>query len=371
MPCGLHPVGRMFCAPAIGNLSFMVQIGYTMMTEQAGPRDLVDHVVAAERAGFDFSVTSDHYFPWLDEQGHAPYAWSVLGAAAQATSRIPLMTYVTCPTVRYHPAVVAQKAATVQLLSEGRFRLGLGSGENLNEHVVGAGWPAAHVRLEMLEEAVEIIRALFAGGDVSHHGTHYDVENARLWDLPEQLPPDRHRGLRTPVLRARRPARRPGRRHRAQEGTPGGVRPPRRQRKAPGRPGSGLLRHRPGRGAQAGARAVPLVRRRLEGQLRAAGSRRIRPGHPVRTARGRRAVHRVRLGRRDVRRGGAAVRRGGLHRGRPGPGRRRPPAALHPMGGEGTAARPARALRTGGGAGGGRCRRGRTAVSAEHPCGPA
>ncbi|MGW0546544.1 LLM class F420-dependent oxidoreductase [Streptomyces altiplanensis] len=167
----------------------MVQIGYTMMTEQAGPRDLVDHVVAAERAGFDFSVTSDHYFPWLEEQGHAPYAWSVLGAAAQATSRIPLMTYVTCPTVRYHPAVVAQKAATVQLLSEGRFRLGLGSGENLNEHVVGAGWPAAHVRLEMLEEAVEIIRALFAGGDVSHHGTHYDVENARLWDLPEQLPP--------------------------------------------------------------------------------------------------------------------------------------------------------------------------------------
>ncbi|MBT2399553.1 LLM class F420-dependent oxidoreductase [Streptomyces sp. ISL-100] len=169
----------------------MVQIGYTMMTEQAGPRELVDHVVAAERAGFDFSVTSDHYFPWLVEQGHAPYAWSVLGAAAQATSRIPLMTYVTCPTVRYHPAVVAQKAATMQLLAEGRFRLGLGSGENLNEHVVGAGWPAAHVRLAMLEEAVDIIRALFAGGDVSHHGTHYDVENARLWDLPEpgQLPP--------------------------------------------------------------------------------------------------------------------------------------------------------------------------------------
>ncbi|OEJ51328.1 LLM class F420-dependent oxidoreductase [Streptomyces agglomeratus] len=167
----------------------MVQIGYTMMAEQAGPRELVDHVVAAERAGFDFSVTSDHYFPWLAEQGHAPYAWSVLGAAAQATSRIPLMTYVTCPTVRYHPAVVAQKAATVQLLAEGRFRLGLGSGENLNEHVVGGGWPAAHVRLEMLEEAVEIIRALFAGGDVSHHGTHYDVENARLWDLPDPLPP--------------------------------------------------------------------------------------------------------------------------------------------------------------------------------------
>ncbi|MFB7054569.1 LLM class F420-dependent oxidoreductase [Streptomyces vinaceus] len=167
----------------------MVRIGYTMMTEQAGPRDLVDHVVAAERAGFDFSVISDHSFPWLEAQGHAPYAWSVLGAAAQATSRIPLMTYVTCPTFRYHPAVIAQKAATVQLLSQGRFRLGLGSGENLNEHIVGAGWPAAHVRLDLLEEAVGIIRSLFEGGYVSHHGTHFDVENARLWDLPETAPP--------------------------------------------------------------------------------------------------------------------------------------------------------------------------------------
>ncbi|MGW1963533.1 LLM class F420-dependent oxidoreductase [Streptomyces sp. NPDC001935] len=167
----------------------MVKIGYTMMTEQAGPRELVDHVVRAERAGFDFSVTSDHYFPWLESQGHASYAWSVLGAAAQATERIPLMTYVTCPTTRYHPAVVAQKAATLQLLSQGRFRLGLGSGENLNEHVVGGGWPAAHVRLDMLEEAVEIIRALFDGGNVNHHGVHFDVENARLFDLPDAPPP--------------------------------------------------------------------------------------------------------------------------------------------------------------------------------------
>ncbi|MGA4845296.1 LLM class F420-dependent oxidoreductase [Streptomyces sp. G5(2025)] len=167
----------------------MVQIGYTMMTEQAGPRALVDDVVAAEQAGFDFSVTSDHYFPWLESQGHSPYAWSVLGAAAQATSRIPLMTYVTCPTVRYHPAVVAQKAATMQLLSEGRFRLGLGSGENLNEHVVGAGWPSPQTRLEMLEEAIEIIRALFSGDNVNHQGTHFDVANARLWDLPDELPP--------------------------------------------------------------------------------------------------------------------------------------------------------------------------------------
>ncbi|MGW6057440.1 LLM class F420-dependent oxidoreductase [Streptomyces sp. NPDC055189] len=167
----------------------MVQIGYTMMTEQAGPRALVDDLVAAEQAGFDFSVTSDHYFPWLESQGHAPYAWSVLGAAAQATSRIPLMTYVTCPTVRYHPAVVAQKAATMQLLSEGRFRLGLGSGESLNEHVVGAGWPSPQVRLEMLEEAVDVIRALFTGDNVNHQGTHFDVANARLWDVPDELPP--------------------------------------------------------------------------------------------------------------------------------------------------------------------------------------
>ncbi|MGW7062142.1 LLM class F420-dependent oxidoreductase [Streptomyces sp. NPDC054904] len=167
----------------------MVRFGYTMMTEQAGPRELVEHVAAAERAGFDFSVTSDHYFPWLASQGHAPYAWSVLGAAAQATTTIPLMTYVTCPTVRYHPAVVAQKAATMQLLSDGRFRLGLGSGENLNEHVVGPGWPAAHVRLAMLEEAVGIIRDLFDGGSVNHHGQYFDVENAKLWDLPDEPPP--------------------------------------------------------------------------------------------------------------------------------------------------------------------------------------
>ncbi|WP_346081090.1 MULTISPECIES: LLM class F420-dependent oxidoreductase [Actinomycetes] len=167
----------------------MVRIGYTMMTEQAGPRELVEHVVGAEEAGFDFSVISDHYFPWLRAQGHSSYAWSVLGAAAQATSRIPLMTYVTCPVRRYHPAVVAQKAATVQLLSEGRFRLGLGAGENLNEHVVGGGWPPVDVRHEMLEEAVEIIRALFGGEHVTHHGRHYQVESAKLWDVPEQPPP--------------------------------------------------------------------------------------------------------------------------------------------------------------------------------------
>jgi G6PDH family F420-dependent oxidoreductase len=167
-----------------------MQLGYTMMTEQAGPKELVRHVVGAEEAGFDFSVCSDHYFPWLDEMGHSPHAWTVLGAATQATSRIPLMTYVTCPTFRYHPAVVAQKAATLQLLSDGRFTLGLGSGENLNEHVVGGGWPPADVRQEMLVEAIHIIRELFDGdGYTNVRGKHFQVESAKLWDLPEQRVP--------------------------------------------------------------------------------------------------------------------------------------------------------------------------------------
>jgi G6PDH family F420-dependent oxidoreductase len=162
------------------------RFGYTLMTEQSGPRDLVRYAVAAERAGFDFEVCSDHYSPWLTEQGHSPYAWSVLGAVAHATDRVGLMTYVTCPTMRYHPAVVAQKAATVSLLSEGRFTLGLGSGENLNEHTVGAGWPAVETRQEMLEEAMEIIRGLFDGDLVTYRGEHFAVDSARLWDLPEE-----------------------------------------------------------------------------------------------------------------------------------------------------------------------------------------
>ncbi|HEY9566338.1 MAG TPA: TIGR03557 family F420-dependent LLM class oxidoreductase [Nocardioides sp.] len=164
----------------------MTAFGYTLMTEQAGPLELVEHAVAAEEAGFDFLVMSDHYSPWLVEQGHAPYAWSVLGAVAQATSRIPMMTYVTCPTMRYHPAVIAQKAATMQLLSRGRFTLGLGSGENLNEHVIGQGWPMVDTRHEMLAEAMAIISALLEGGLVDFHGDHFDVDSARLWDLPEE-----------------------------------------------------------------------------------------------------------------------------------------------------------------------------------------
>jgi G6PDH family F420-dependent oxidoreductase len=167
----------------------MAGFGYTMMCEQAAPDQLVRDVRSAEDAGFDFSVISDHYQPWLTSQGHSGYAWSILGAAAQATERIPLMTFVTCPILRYHPAIVAQKAATVQILSGGRFRLGLGAGENLNEHVVGGGWPMAGVRHEMLDEAVDVISGLFDGGSVTYRGEHFDVENAKLWDLPETRVP--------------------------------------------------------------------------------------------------------------------------------------------------------------------------------------
>jgi len=164
----------------------MTAIGYTMMCEQAGPKELVRDVQAAEEAGFTFAVISDHYFPWVDAMGHSPYAWSVLGAAAQSTTTIDLMTYVTCPIKRYHPAVVAQKAATVDLLSDGRFTLGLGAGENLNEHVTGGGWPPVNVRHQMLDEAVDIIRSLWAGGYVNYDGRHFQVDSAKLWDLPDQ-----------------------------------------------------------------------------------------------------------------------------------------------------------------------------------------
>src|SRR3954454_18535112 len=163
----------------------MTRYGYTLMTEQSGPREIVRYAAGAEQAGFDFEVMSDHYSPWLEEQGHAAYAWSMLGAVSQVTERVGLMTYVTAPILRYHPAVVAQKAATIALLSEGRFTLGLGAGENLNEHVVGQGWPPVNVRHEMLAEAIEIIRRLLDGEDLSYRGKHFEVASARLWDRPE------------------------------------------------------------------------------------------------------------------------------------------------------------------------------------------
>ncbi|GFG65945.1 LLM class F420-dependent oxidoreductase [Mycobacterium kubicae] len=166
----------------------MARFGYTLMTEQTGPKELVRDAVSAEERGFDFEVCSDHFSPWLTSQGHAPNAWAVLGAVAHATERVDLYTYVTCPTMRYHPAIVAQQAATVQILSDGRFTLGLGSGENLNEHVVGKGWPTVERRQDMLREAIKIIRELFGGDLVDWRGEYFQVDSARLWDVPD-IPP--------------------------------------------------------------------------------------------------------------------------------------------------------------------------------------
>jgi G6PDH family F420-dependent oxidoreductase len=163
----------------------MTRFGYTLMTEQSGPKDLVRYAVTAEDKGFDFEVCSDHYSPWLASQGHAPHAWTTLGAVAHATDRVELITYVTCPTMRYHPAVVAQQAATLQIIADGRFILGLGSGENLNEHVVGQRWPTVARRHDMLREAIQIIRELFGGDLVDWRGEYFEVDSARLWDVPE------------------------------------------------------------------------------------------------------------------------------------------------------------------------------------------
>lgn len=164
----------------------MTRFGYTLMTEQSGPKELVRYAISAEQAGFDFEVSSDHYSPWLVSQGHAPNAWTLLGAVAHATENVDLYTYVTCPTMRYHPAVVAQQAATLQILADGRFTLGLGSGENLNEHVVGKGWPTVQRRHDMLREAIVIIRRLLSGDLVDHKGDYFEVDSARLWDVPEE-----------------------------------------------------------------------------------------------------------------------------------------------------------------------------------------
>ncbi|MGW3293473.1 TIGR03557 family F420-dependent LLM class oxidoreductase [Streptomyces xiamenensis] len=166
-----------------------MQIGYKLAAEGYGPTELVRQAVAAEAAGFDFVEISDHFHPWLDNQGHSPFAWGVLGAIAARTERIGLATGVTCPTVRYHPAVIAQAAATLALLSEGRFTLGVGSGERLNEHVVGRGFPdSVRVRQDMLREALEIIRLLWRGGYRSYEGRYLRLEDARVFDLPPSPP---------------------------------------------------------------------------------------------------------------------------------------------------------------------------------------
>jgi G6PDH family F420-dependent oxidoreductase len=166
-----------------------MKIGYFLSSEETDPGELVRQASMAEQAGFQGLWISDHFHPWNDEQGHSPFVWSVIGAIANATSQIKLTTAVTCPTMRMHPALVAHAAATSAVLLEGRFALGLGTGEALNEHVLGDRWPAADERLEMLEEAVQVIRTLWQGGMQSHRGRHYRVENARIYDLPERPPP--------------------------------------------------------------------------------------------------------------------------------------------------------------------------------------
>jgi G6PDH family F420-dependent oxidoreductase len=167
----------------------MIKLGYKLMSEEHGPADLVRDAARAEEAGFDFAAISDHFSPWLDEQGHAPLVWSVLGAIAHATERIGLMTAVTCPIMRYHPAIIAQGAATMGLLSDDRFTLGLGAGERLNEHVVGEGWPGTGERHERLSEATAIIQGLLAGELTNYRGKYFRLDHARLFDRPEAKPP--------------------------------------------------------------------------------------------------------------------------------------------------------------------------------------
>ncbi len=166
----------------------MPQFGYALSSEEHAPLDIVRNAGLAEQAGFEFLSISDHFHPWIDVQGHSGFVWSMIGGIAATTSTIRLGTGVTCPTIRTHPAIIAHAAATAACLMPGRFFLGVGSGEKLNEHILGDRWPEVEVRLEMMEEAIGVIRKLWQGGVQSHHGRHYTVENARIYDLPDELP---------------------------------------------------------------------------------------------------------------------------------------------------------------------------------------
>jgi G6PDH family F420-dependent oxidoreductase len=167
----------------------MVQIGYTLSSEEHAPTDMVRQATLAEEAGFPFALISDHYHPWIDRQGHSPFVWAVIGGVATATEQLRLGTGVTCPTIRIHPAIIAQAAATAAAMMPGRFFRGVGSGENLNEHITGHRWPEVDVRQDMLEEAVAVLRLLWKGGSQSHHGTYFTVENARIYTLPDEPVP--------------------------------------------------------------------------------------------------------------------------------------------------------------------------------------
>src|SRR3712207_5128973 len=166
-----------------------MRIGYFLSCEEFGPQELIRQARLAQAAGFDRVWISDHFHPWIDEQGHSPFVWSVIGGIAQATERLRLGTGVTCPTIRTHPAIIAHAAATSAAMMPGRFFLGVGTGENLNEHILGDHWPAPDERLDMLAEAIEVIRLLWEGGEQTHRGDFYTVENAQLFTLPEEPPP--------------------------------------------------------------------------------------------------------------------------------------------------------------------------------------
>jgi G6PDH family F420-dependent oxidoreductase len=165
-----------------------MKIGYKLMTEAFGPKEIVRQAQRAEEVGFDFVEMSDHYHPWLDNQGHSAFTWSMLGTMAAKTERIGLVTGVTCPSFRYHPAIIAQAAATVAILSDGRFTLGVGSGERLSEHIVGREFPGIHKRQEIFREALEIIKLLWQGGYQNYEGKYLQLEDARVFDLPDELP---------------------------------------------------------------------------------------------------------------------------------------------------------------------------------------
>jgi coenzyme F420-dependent glucose-6-phosphate dehydrogenase len=167
----------------------MTEIGYAISSEEHTPSDQVKNARRAEEAGFSFAMISDHFHPWVSQQGHSPFVWSVIGGISQATERIKIGTGVTSPIIRIHPAIIAQAAATSAAMLPGRFILGLGSGENLNEHVLGDPWPPTDIRHQMLAEAVEIIELLFEGDEASYWGNYYTVENAQLFTLPDELPP--------------------------------------------------------------------------------------------------------------------------------------------------------------------------------------
>ena len=166
-----------------------MKVGYFLSCEEYGPKSLLEQARMAEEAGFEALWISDHYHPWTAEQGNSPFIWSVIGGLSEATSEIKVVTAVTCPTMRIHPAILAQAAATSAVMLDGRFEFGIGTGENLNEHIFGDRWPPTDVRLEMLEEAVEVIRLLWEGGTKTHYGKHYTVENACVYTLPDEPPP--------------------------------------------------------------------------------------------------------------------------------------------------------------------------------------